>query len=215
MRSDFAIQKEEQVSSISEENTLWANTVVASGRVVGLTIYTGSERRAAMNTSTPHTKVGLLDLEVNRLSKYLFCLLLLLSLVLLAFKGFGYNIFSLCVADSHSLHSTNNRGPWPIYLFRFILLFSAIIPISLRVNLDMAKTAYSSFIMRDAHIPQTVVRTSTIPEDLGRISYLLSDKTGTLTQNGVYINVVKIPVFFLFVVVLFNLVQSDLTIPTL
>jgi len=55
---------------------------------------------------------------------------------------------------------------------------------SLRVNLDMGKTVYSMQIMRDKNIPNTIVRTSTIPEELGRIEYLVSDKTGTLTKNG-------------------------------
>lgn len=105
----------------------------------------------------------------------------MLSLVLVALNGF--------------------RGPWYIYVFRFLILFSSIIPIryfspgsprcmsthdfqSLRVNLDMGKTVYAHQIMNDSEIPNTIVRTSTLPEELGRITYLLSDKTGTLTQNG-------------------------------
>lgn len=65
----ISAEHEEQVFPLTVENTVWANTVVASGTIIGVTIYTGSDRRAAMNTSVPHTKVGLLEIELNRLSK--------------------------------------------------------------------------------------------------------------------------------------------------
>lgn len=58
-----------QVEPLTVENVLWANTVLAAGSAVGFVIYTGAETRAVMNTSHPETKVGLLDLEINRLAK--------------------------------------------------------------------------------------------------------------------------------------------------
>lgn len=149
--------------SLSIESTLWANTVVASGTAIGLVIYTGPESRSVMNNEEPRSKVGLLDYEVNDITKVLFAAVVVLSFAMICLKGFN--------------------GPWFRYWFRFLLLFSYIIPISLRVNLEIGRVVYSYMIQRDIEIPGIVVRTTTIPEDLGRLSYLLTDKTGTLTKN--------------------------------
>lgn len=95
---------------ITCENVLWANTVLAAGQAIGLVIYTGTETRAVMNTSYPQTKTSLLDLEINQLAKILCIVTLSLSIALVAFNGF--------------------RGPWWVYVTRFLILFSSIIPIS-------------------------------------------------------------------------------------
>ena len=51
----------------------------------------------------------------------------------------------------------------------------------MRVNLDFAKLMYCYRINKDLKIEGTISRNSNIPEELGRIKYLLTDKTGTLT----------------------------------
>ncbi len=71
----------------------------------------------------------MVDNEINTLSKILFVLMTFISLIIVALNNF--------------------TGAWYIELFRFILLLSSIIPISLRVNLDMAKIWYCWLIGED------------------------------------------------------------------
>ena len=95
--------------------------------------FSGPECRATMNNSKPRSKVGLLDYELNDLTKILICATIALSILMVCLKGF--------------------EGPWYIYMFRFVLLFSYLIPISLRVNLDIGKIFYSWQIQNDKDIP--------------------------------------------------------------
>lgn len=61
------------------------------------------------------------------------------------------------------------RGEWGLKYFRFVILLSYIIPLSLRVNIDIAKVYYAINLSFDKKIPETVPRNSNIPEELGRI----------------------------------------------
>ena len=157
-----------KTSPLTIDNTAWANTVLASNAtVLAVVVYTGAQTRQALSTSPSRSKAGLLEYEINNLTKILCALTLTLSIALVAIRGI----------------EGRPGQQWYVAVTRFLILFSTLVPISLRVNLDMGKSIYARFIERDQDIPGTVVRTSTIPEELGRIEYLLSDKTGTLTQN--------------------------------
>ncbi|KAI5150324.1 phospholipid-translocating ATPase [Nematocida ausubeli] len=147
---------------VHEENMLWMNMVIASGTSLCVVVYTGKDTRSVMNTTKARNKSGLIDSELNFYTKILCSMAFLVAILFTVLRG------------TYSL--------WYITLVRFLIIFSTVIPISLRVNIDWARLVYARGIENDTDTP-IVVRNSNIPEELGRISYLLTDKTGTLTTN--------------------------------
>lgn len=76
------------------EHTLWANTVLASGKILAMALYTGKDTRMAMNSRDARTKMGRLDNEINFLSKLLFLMMVAMSgvLILLAGSNFTWHL---------------------------------------------------------------------------------------------------------------------------
>ena len=151
------------VYPIGVESTVWADASVATGSIIGIVAYTGTDTKSSLNGAPAAQKTGKIDKEINKYSSVLFGLLFVASFIATALNGFSPNFH--------------------ILLVRFVLLFSFIIPISMRVNLDMAKMIYSYRISHDPAIEGAIMRNSALPEEFGRVEFLFTDKTGTLTKN--------------------------------
>ena len=88
--------------------------------------------------------MGRTDDELNYLAKVLFLFMVILSVIIVFVGGLGEY--------------------WLLDIFRQVLLLSSIIPISLRVNLDISKAVFSRRINRDSDMEGAIARNSQIPE---------------------------------------------------
>ncbi|KAM0681587.1 putative aminophospholipid-translocase [Glugoides intestinalis] len=148
------------------ENTLWANTVVASSAALALIIYTGHDTRSMMNTNKPRNKVGIIERELDKFVAIMAVISIFCSILFTFLKaGIDFSV------------------SWRIVCIRFIIIFSYVIPISLRFMITTARFIYTYLLSKDPNLSTVKVLTNTLQEELARISFFLTDKTGTLTKN--------------------------------
>ncbi|KAJ4372638.1 drs2 neo1 protein [Didymella sp. IMI 355093] len=152
---------------------------------IGLVIYSGEECRIRMNANkNPRIKAPALQGFVNRIVIIIVIFVILLSV----FNAVAYKIWQRKEDELWYL-SGSSVAFFPSFT-SFVIMFNTMIPLSLYVSLEIVKLAQMFFLHTDIDMYDPVSdtpcepRTSTINEELGQISYIFSDKTGTLTDNS-------------------------------
>lgn len=170
------------------KRTLWCVCVAT---------YTGKETKVMQNRRKKHDGVKRSSVErlVNWLLVVILVILIALCVTCLVFslvlpqRPFYLGYDAVVQPDSGAV-TTGNAGVDAIIKFlTFVVLFNNFIPISLYVSIEIVKLLQGVMMSLDLCMysekqdQRCVVRSSELNEELGQITHMLCDKTGTLTKN--------------------------------
>lgn len=174
-----------QAAPLTNNEIIYRGSVLRNTpQAIGMVIYSGEECKIRMNANkNPRIKAPSLQWIVNKVVVVIVIFVILLAI----FNTVAYQIWSANVErDSWYLQSA--KVAFIPILVSFIVMFNTLIPLSLYVSMEIVKVA-QMVLMNDVDMYDPVTntpfeaRTSTINEELGQVSYIFSDKTGTLTDN--------------------------------
>ena len=162
-----------------------------SHQVVGLVVYLGHDTKLMKNTQKRIFKMSKIEKDTNFYIFLVVCIFMILILILCIislFKNRDFNFAEKIL--KYKVTENNNEFVNFAYTFLgYFLLCNGIVPITLVVTLQFIKLIQNGFFLIDdeykekSNKKKCAIKTFNISDDLGQIQYILSDKTGTLTQN--------------------------------
>lgn len=171
-----------------EQMILRGATLRNTAWIFGVVISTGHETKLMRNATATPIKRTAVERVINMQIVALFGVLIILALI----SSLG-NVILLAANGSQLsylyLDGTNRVGLFFKDLLTYWILYSNLVPISMFVTVELIKYYQAFMISSDLDLydeasdTPTVVRTSSLVEELGQIEYIFSDKTGTLTRN--------------------------------
>ncbi|XP_026161377.1 phospholipid-transporting ATPase IC [Mastacembelus armatus] len=176
---------------LNNEHILLRGTVLRNTEFAyGLAIYTGTDSKILRNCGKLRVKTTRTEKIFNRVVIGIIISVLLVALLL----AVGSGVFSSQVMSQGGFLSALVVDGNPAYtgfliFWSYIILFSPAMPIALYISFEVIHTVHSLFIGWDIEMywqqadKPAQARNTSLNEELGQVGYLLSDKTGTLTQN--------------------------------
>eukprot|EP01138_Halocafeteria_seosinensis_P012649 gb/GECG01012925.1/.p1 GENE.gb/GECG01012925.1/~~gb/GECG01012925.1/.p1 ORF type:complete len:1879 (+),score=252.19 gb/GECG01012925.1/:1-5637(+) len=171
--------------------------------IYGLVVYTGEETKIRVNAQKQRpSKLSSVDGAINRFIVRQLGLLVVLCVI----GAVGHTIWQEENKDSAFYLALNQRSEGDVVIFiqrffTFFLLNAQLIPISLYVSMKLARQLQKFFIEFDEemhHVDTTMLektngvqgnyratdRSMDLNDELGQVTHIFSDKTGTLTVNS-------------------------------
>lgn len=154
--------------------------------VYGLVVNTGVDSKIMMSSGDEFPiKISSIDEMTNKQVIIVVLILLVMSLI----GAIGDNVWMKHVALPAAMHSDEfNKSVIGTFVYFFTTLAS-MVPITLYVSITLVKALQAYFMERDLDMYDAendapmVARNMQLNEQLGQISHIFSDKTGTLTCN--------------------------------